>query len=124
MPTLVFTNTKHRTEATFRNDSSFVTIQINPDVKPKHPTTEEIHNDDLFDGKDCTITASKYFTVEFICPYEMDLYPFDIQKCFASFEPKANSEYFLEIIPIGRPIYKGPASIMNYVVTEIVYQKV
>ena len=52
MPTLVFTNTKHRIEATFRNDSSFVTIEINENVKPKHPSTENIHNDDLFHGKD------------------------------------------------------------------------
>ena len=54
----------------------------------------------------------------------MDYYPFDVQKCFASFEPKANSEYFLEILPIGIPTYNGPNSVMNYVVSDIIYQKV
>ena len=68
-----------------------------------------------------TITVTKYFTVDFICTYDMVNYPFDVQNCNASFMPKANSDVFTELVPVGDPIYQGTLDLMRYQFQAIEY---
>ena len=68
-----------------------------------------------------TITVTKYFTVDFICTYDMVNYPFDVQNCNASFMPKANSDVFTKLVPLGHPIYQGTLDLMRYQFQTIEY---
>ena len=122
MPVLVFLNTKNRFVATLKNESSFATISINPGAKETLSPMDQVDNIYLYDGIDCTITATTYLSVDFICDYYMARYPFDTQSCIASFGPKANSDFFIELDPIGEPTYNGTRDVLRYVLDSIQYK--
>ena len=60
-----------------------------------------------------TITASQYITIDSLCSFEMDNYPFDVQLCKVTLRPKPNSDLFVELW--GDDIrYYGPKDLMKY----------
>ena len=60
-----------------------------------------------------TLSVTQYFTVDFICTYEMNLYPFDVQKCNGTLEPQTNIDFFVKLVP-KHLNYVGPANLMKY----------
>ena len=60
-----------------------------------------------------TLSVTQYFTVDFICPYNMNHYPFDIQVCNGTLEPKTNSGFFVKLVPKYLN-YLGPTDLMKY----------
>ena len=60
-----------------------------------------------------TLSVTQYFTVDFICPYNMNHYPFDIQECNGTLEPKTNSDFFVKLVPKYLN-YLGPTDLMKY----------
>ena len=60
---------------------------------------------------------TQYFTIDFICAYDMIRYPFDSQTCRGSLFPKGNSEFFVDIVP-GNITYTGPTNLMKYVLEK------
>ena len=60
-----------------------------------------------------TLSVVQYFTVEFICTFEMNHYPFDVQKCNGTLEPKKNSDFFVRLVPKYLK-YHGPMDLMKY----------
>ena len=60
-----------------------------------------------------TLSVVQYFTVDFICTYQMNRYPFDIQKCNGTLEPKKNSDFFVKLVPKYLS-YNGPTDLMKY----------
>ena len=121
MPVLVFPNTKNRFVASFKNDSSYSTIRINEGAKQILSSMDQVDNIYMHKGKDCTISAITYITVDIICNYNMAKYPFDTQSCSASFGPKANSDFFIELVPIGDPIYNGTINVLRYILEKVEY---
>ena len=55
----------------------------------------------------------QYFTVDFICTYKMNRYPFDVQNCNGTLEPKKNSDFFVKLVPKYLN-YHGPTDLMKY----------
>ena len=43
----------------------------------------------------------------------MNLYPFDVQKCDGTLEPKKNSDFFVTLVPKYLN-YHGPTDLMKY----------
>lgn len=66
------------------------------------------------------IIVYKYFTVDFLCTYDMTKYPFDLQKCKAELEPKGNAGYFIHLVENGLE-YNGEKELMQYQITNMTY---
>ena len=64
-----------------------------------------------------TLSVMQHFTVDFICPYKMNRYPFDIQECNGTLEPKTNSDFFVKLVPKFLD-YLGPTDLMKYHMKE------
>ena len=52
-------------------------------------------------------------TVNFICSFDMNHYPFDTQVCKNTIMPVPNSDMFVKLIG-KKIIYKGPWNLMKY----------
>jgi hypothetical protein len=57
-------------------------------------------------------------TVEFICKFEMQYYPFDKQKCLAYIVMKGNSGYFVNLIE-ENVTYTGPSDMKQYLIAGV-----
>ena len=57
------------------------------------------------------------FNKEFICQFDVDLYPFDTQKCRAIIELTGNSDNFVKLEKYLE--YTGTTDIQSYVVRSI-----
>ena len=67
----------------------------------------------FFSSPSSYIKAKQYVTVNFICSFDMDHYPFDTQVCKNTIMPVPNSDMFVKLI--GKEIiYKGPWNLMKY----------
>ena len=57
----------------------------------------------------------QYFTVNFICPFDMmKHYPFDIQECHGMLEPSTSRNFLVKLV--GKNLtYNGPSDLKNYV---------
>ena len=49
-----------------------------------------LHNNHLFDGTQNNIVIARDYMTTFLCDFDMQWYPFDIQKCNMSFILQAN----------------------------------
>ena len=63
---------------------------------------------------------TKSFTVDFICVFDMKVYPFDSQQCPVIFIMKGNSGHFVELVQ-GTVSYKGPENVMQYIVQDVCF---
>ena len=45
----------------------------------------DVHNNHLYRGEENPITVARTYHTNFLCDYDMALYPFDIQECNMSF---------------------------------------
>ena len=78
MPVLVFENTEdkpitsvdEKTSITIRKQGSFSLSKV-----------EDVENQQFFQGRDNSMTMTRFYNIRFICNYEMQWYPFDIQRC-------------------------------------------
>ena len=68
------------------------------------------------------ISVMKYFTIDFICNYNMDHYPFDIQECQGIVSITTESDFFVKLIAKDL-MYKGPTNLMQYVLDNISFIK-
>ena len=59
----------------------------------------------------------QYFTIDFICTYNMIKYPFDTQRCNGTLAPKTNSKYFVKLMP-DKITYLGPIDLMKYIIDQ------
>ena len=62
------------------------------------------------------LSVSKAFTVEFICQFEVSLFPFDTQKCKAVIALKGKTGKFVKLVPTLE--FNGPTDLASYVVTN------
>ena len=64
----------------------------------------------------------KHFTIDFICNYNMDHYPFDIQECQGIVSIATESDFFVKLIAKDL-MYNGPTNLMQYVLDDISFIK-
>ena len=53
----------------------------------------------------------EYFTINFICNYKMDYYPFDIQECIGTIS--IDNNFFVRLVAKDLS-YAGPENLMKY----------
>ena len=78
IPVLTFENTEDKpitevdkkTSITVRKLGSFSLSNV-----------DDMENQQFFQGKDNSMTMTRFYNIRFICNYEMQWYPFDIQRC-------------------------------------------
>ena len=61
------------------NDKSIITV--NRKGTPSASSLEEIQNDHVYKGEENELILSQVYTTDFICEYNLQNYPFDVQKC-------------------------------------------
>lgn len=112
MPALIFSNTKNKQQAYFRNESSEGHIEIKESNTALRNHMINLHNGYRHSGKGCTIVVSDFFTVDFIYNFQMNNFPFDIQKFQAFMNPIRRDRPFIQLAP-GNLTYEGPVDLMK-----------
>ena len=79
VPNLVFANTENRL-STLVDEDSILTITRSGNYTL--PDTEDVENTHLFAGLENKITLSRFYNIRFLCYYNMQWYPFDVQVYF------------------------------------------
>ena len=62
----------------------------------------------------------EYFTINFICNYKMDYYPFDIQECIGNIS--IDNNFFVRLVAKDLR-YDGPENLMKYNFKNISFVK-
>merc|ERR1719402_1265638 len=78
IPYVVFTNTKNN-EATEYHKNAQITVSRRGNFT--FSKSSEMHEINIFTGKENSVKFEKSYTKTFRCDYALNLYPFDTQKC-------------------------------------------
>jgi hypothetical protein len=110
IPEAVFYNTKQKLE-TQNDEKSFATIQRKGrlEVSPK----SDLKNSYIFKGSENPISITRVYDSEFICLFDMSVFPFDTQKCSVIMVMKGNTGQFVELNPVNMT-YSGPIDLTQY----------
>ena len=84
-PVIIFRNTKY-SDRTAIDEYSLVRVLPNEDFSYTNSDMEIAKNIFFFKGSENILELSRTYTVDFICNYNMALYPFDTQTCSMNFE--------------------------------------
>jgi hypothetical protein len=77
-------------------------------------------NTDHYRGSDSTLAASKHFTIDFICNFQMAWYPFDTQVCLATIDLKSKDWDFVDLVEQNVQ-YDGPVEVLQYVLLNVTF---
>ena len=78
VPALVFSNTENRL-STLVDEDSTVTIERRGTYTV--PDITELENRHFYSGSGNQITLTRFYNIRFLCYYNMNWYPFDLQTC-------------------------------------------
>ena len=84
-PVIIFRNTKE-TDQSRLDDKSLIRVLPNKNFTYKKSDKGQIQNIYYFQGKENVLELSRPYRVDFICSYDMALFPFDTQTCSMNFE--------------------------------------
>ena len=90
----MFDNTENKLSTVVDDDS---TITISKQGNFSLPTMEDVENRQFFKGHENSITLSRFYNIRFLCNYEMNWYPFDVQSCSLKLSMKGKSSDFSEL---------------------------
>ena len=94
IPVLVFDNTENKLSTVVDEDS---TITISKQGSYTLSTMEDVENRQFFKGDENSITLSRFYNIRFLCNYEMQWYPFDVQHCTLKLSMKGKSSDFARL---------------------------
>ena len=94
IPVLIFDNTENKLSTVVDEDS---TIVVNKRGNYTLSTMENVENRQFFKGDENSITLSRFYNIRFICNYEMQWYPFDVQSCTLRLSMKGKSSDFSKL---------------------------
>ena len=77
-PHLTYVNTENK-PITLVDEKTSITIKKQGSFKLSK--IEDVENQQFFEGADNSMTMSRFYNIRFICNYQMQWYPFDVQKC-------------------------------------------
>jgi hypothetical protein len=112
IPELVFYNTKDKLE-TLADEQAQVIITRNGSFEIS--SKSDLQNTCIFKGSENPITVSRTYAIEFICEFDMGVYPFDTQKCSIILILKGNSVKFVQMM-LDEVAYTGPENVDQYFV--------
>ncbi len=58
-----------------------------------------LHNSHVYSGSDNPLTLSRVYSVEFLCGFAMNYYPFDTQQCQMDFVLEGGDGHFARLKP-------------------------
>ncbi len=68
------------------------------------------------------IEVSNFFSKDFICLFDMALYPFDTQYCRATFLLKGTDRQLVTLVN-GTLTFAGSYNVLQYVIRDIKFQR-
>ena len=110
-PQIIFDNTKTKKKSTLKDAT--VRILPNPRFTYKKADITSTNNVYLFNGMENKIEISQVYDIDFICQYDMLLYPFDTQHCNMDFVLTAVLDNFCEL-DVANFSYTGPLDLRQY----------
>ena len=94
IPVLIFDNTENKLSTVVDEDSI---ITVSKQGNYTLSTMEDVENRQFFQGDENSITLSRFYNIRFICNYEMQWYPFDVQSCTLKLSMKGKSSDFARL---------------------------
>ena len=113
-PVLVFENTELK-QSTVVDDDASVTIKKSGDFSLSE--MDRVENQQKFGGQENSLILSRFYNTRFICHYNMQWYPFDVQVCYLSLSLKGKSSDFAHMKTKVLQ-YLGVLEVNQYVVTN------
>ena len=114
LPILVFTNTD-RNEVSSADRESEVTVTREAEfVRSAPDVVEEIN---VFSGRSNRLTYERIYTKTFRCDFQLQLYPFDQQKCFVDISTKQLDKHSVVIRPLKIEM-SGPTILTQFIITK------
>ena len=74
-----------------------------------------LQNIEIFSGQQNLITMSRMYNIEFMCEYQLHMYPYDTQTCYITMIMDIRIQRFVEI-KNGNFSYIGPIDLQKYFV--------
>ncbi len=115
IPRIIFFNTKEKIESE-TDEKAFATIKRDSPYKTK--SREHLHNAHLFSGRLNPVSITRVYSEEFLCIFDMSVYPFDTQTCSISMIMKGNSGKFVYLLA-NSTNYLGPKDLTMYFVKNV-----
>ena len=110
VPKLIFSNTENKLEykpfefydsfncfyfSTLVDEDAIVTVTRKGNYTI--PDISEVENRQFYNGEDNKLTLSRFYNIRFLCLYNMNWYPFDIQKCSLILQMKGKGKDFADL---------------------------
>ena len=110
-PQMIFDNTKSKKKSTLKD----ATVRILPNKNFTYEKADiaSTNNVYLFNGIENKIEISQVYDIDFICKYNMLLYPFDTQYCNMDFVLTAVLDNFCQL-NVANFSYTGPEDLRQY----------
>ena len=117
IPEVVFFNTQKKLKS--QNDEDAFTI-ITRQGRYQGSPRSQIENALYFKGADNPITISRVYDSEFLCEYDMAMFPFDTQECSIILTMKGNTNKFVKMTPANLE-YSGPVDLTQYFIKKVAF---
>ena len=111
----MFYNTEKKDES-LNDMKSYIVIQREGDNEQTEMTS--IHNGNIFNGEENSIVKKRVYDIKFLCNFNMEYYPFDIQTCYMQFKMKGNSGNFVNL-KLGERIINSPKTSIKLKIQSI-----
>ena len=116
IPRILFSNTKNDLTSE-RDEKSFAKVVRNMNFNGSLIGPEVSEDILVYEGRYNEIKINRVYEVEFICTYDMILYPFDIQTCTLDMVIHGNTAKFINLLP-GALQYTGGTDFAQYFIMD------
>jgi hypothetical protein len=113
-PRLIFFNTEERA-STLADEKTFAAIVKNGSFEIA--SLSKLFNEHIFTGSENPIIMTRSYINNFLCTFDMSLYPFDNQRCPVILTMDGNSGKFVDLV-IDKLIYSGAVDLNQYYVKD------
>ncbi len=114
IPEIIFYNTKDKTE-TLNDNKAYLTVLR--EGRHKRTPMATLENAYIYEGKQNPLIISRVYSLEFLCEFNMAVYPFDTQVCSIVMVMKGNTGEFAEVFA-DTISYSGPIDLSQYFVKD------
>ncbi len=114
IPQVVFFNTVDKLESENDNKAFVVIRREGSFVRSDKSIIENAY---IYQGKENPLIISRSYTSEFLCDFNMAVYPFDTQICSVIVIMKGNTGEFTQLI-VDKLTYLGPIDLTQYFVKQ------
>ena len=112
-PTLTFYNTKSKLKS--KLEGSIIKVIPNSNFTFETADMSIDNNVNIFKGSDNKLEISQVYDIQFICQYDMMLYPFDTQECFVDMILTEIQDNFCRL-NVKNFLYTGNLNLRQYVI--------